>query len=142
MLQRIGYRIAVDGDFGSASDKALRTFQTYWGLEVDGQSGPATRIALKNCVNAIESSSSKALRVFTKELGRNEANGEDDKYIFSILSGAIYSPCDNLKKFLTRSIIYRRPFSSIVAISPVENHPSSSNDSFVSFSFLKYLENT
>ena len=24
MLQRIGYRIAVDGDFGSASDKALR----------------------------------------------------------------------------------------------------------------------
>lgn len=26
MLQRIGYRIAVDGDFGSASDKALREF--------------------------------------------------------------------------------------------------------------------
>ena len=81
MLQRIGYRITVDGDFGSASDKALRTFQTYWGLEVDGQSGPTTRIALKNCVNTIEFSSSKALRVFTKELGRNEANGEDDKYI-------------------------------------------------------------
>lgn len=81
MLQRIGYRIAVDGDFGSASDKALRDFQTYWGLEVDGKSGQATRTALKNCVNAIESSTSKALRVFTKELGRNEAKGQDDKYI-------------------------------------------------------------
>ena len=81
MLQRIGYRITVDGAFGSASDKALREFQKYWGLEVDGQSGTATRTALKNCVNTIESSSSKALRVFTKELGRNEANGEDDKYI-------------------------------------------------------------
>ena len=81
MLQRIGYRIAVDGDFGSASDKALREFQTYWGLEIDGLSGPATRTALKNCVNAIESSASLPLRVFTKELGRNEANGQDDKYI-------------------------------------------------------------
>ena len=81
MLQRIGYRIAVDGDFGSASDKALREFQTYWGLEIDGLSGPATRVALKNCVNAIEYSSSKALRIFTKELGRNEAKGQDDKYI-------------------------------------------------------------
>ena len=81
MLQRIGYRIAVDGDFGSKSDKALRAFQTYWGLDVDGQSGPATRTALKNCINTIESSPSKALRTFTKELGRNEVNGEDDKYI-------------------------------------------------------------
>ena len=81
MLQRIGYRIAVDGDFGSASDKALREFQKYWGLEVDGLSGSATRTALKNCVNAIESNPSKALRVFTRELGRNEADGEDDKYI-------------------------------------------------------------
>ena len=44
---------------------------------MDGQSGPATRTALKNCVNTIESSSSKSLSVFTKELGRNEANGED-----------------------------------------------------------------
>ena len=48
---------------------------------MDGLSGSDTRTALKNCVNAIESSSSKALRVFTKELGRNEANGQDDKYI-------------------------------------------------------------
>ena len=81
MLQRIGYRIVVDGNFGSASDKALREFQTYWGLEIDGLSGSATRTALKNCVNAIEYSSSKALRIFTKELGRNEAKGQDDKYI-------------------------------------------------------------
>ena len=44
-------------------------------------SGSATRTALKNCVNAIEYSSSKALRIFTKELGRNEAKGQDDKYI-------------------------------------------------------------
>ena len=81
MLQRIGYRIAVDGDFGSNSDSALRNFQTYWGLEIDGKCGANTRAALKNCVNAIESNSSIPLRIFTKELGRNEAKGEDDKYI-------------------------------------------------------------
>ena len=81
MLQRIGYRIEVDGDFGTQSESALKEFQTYWGLEIDKKCGPATRTALKNCVNTIEYSSSKALRIFTKELGRNEAKGQDDKYI-------------------------------------------------------------
>lgn len=81
IIQRIGYRIAVDGSFGSASVSALKHFQTYWGLEVDGKCGPASKKALKDCVNAIESSSSKALRVATKELGECESRGEDDKYI-------------------------------------------------------------
>ena len=81
MLQRIGYRLEVDGDFGTQSENALKEFQTYWGLEIDKKCGPATRTALKNCVNAIESSTSLPLRIFTKELGRNEAKGQDDKYI-------------------------------------------------------------
>ena len=81
MLQRIGYHIAVDGDFGKESEKALKSFQFYWGLESDGVCGPDTRTALKICVDAIENSKLQTIRVFTKEIGRTEANGEDDKYI-------------------------------------------------------------
>lgn len=81
MLQRIGYRIDVDGIFGTNSIKALKDFQTFWGIEVDGVVGTDTRTSLKNCVNTIENSPSKSLRVFTKELGRTEAKGQDDKYI-------------------------------------------------------------
>lgn len=81
MLQRIGYRIDVDGIFGKDSTSALKDFQTYWGIEVDGVVGADTRKSLKKCVNTIENSDSKSLRIFTGELGRTEKRGEDDKYI-------------------------------------------------------------
>lgn len=45
-LNRFGYGLAVDGDFGPATDRAVRDFQSRHGLTVDGQVGSATRGAL------------------------------------------------------------------------------------------------
>jgi peptidoglycan hydrolase-like protein with peptidoglycan-binding domain len=41
-LNRYGAGLAVDGQFGSATDRAVRNFQGAHGLAVDGQVGPQT----------------------------------------------------------------------------------------------------
>lgn len=45
-LQKAGYRIYVDGDFGPATEKAVQWFQKKFYLEPDGVVGPQTRIKL------------------------------------------------------------------------------------------------
>lgn len=47
LLQRAGYSIAVDGDFGTTTKKAVVEFQLSQKLEVDGVVGPKTQEALK-----------------------------------------------------------------------------------------------
>ena len=49
-LKRLGYdlgKYGIDGDFGTATDKAVRAFQKKKGLAVDGIVGKNTRAALK-----------------------------------------------------------------------------------------------
>lgn len=47
LLGRFGFEVAVDGDFGSATEQALKDFQKFWGtLVIDGIAGPLTWIAL------------------------------------------------------------------------------------------------
>lgn len=55
----------------------------------------------------------------------------DRMRMFSIFSGAIYSPCDNLKICFKRSIIFNVPLSIHFPISPVWSHPFASNTSRV-----------
>ncbi|RBO94938.1 putative peptidoglycan binding protein [Pseudochrobactrum asaccharolyticum] len=47
LLQRAGYSVAVDGDFGPATKKAVFEFQQERNLEVDGVVGPKTQEALR-----------------------------------------------------------------------------------------------
>lgn len=46
-LQRAGYQIDVDGDFGKISDSILRTYQASHNLDDDGECGRLTRESLK-----------------------------------------------------------------------------------------------
>ncbi len=47
MLNELGYALAVDGSFGSATETAVREFQKKYGLTVDGLFGIKSRTKLK-----------------------------------------------------------------------------------------------
>lgn len=45
-LNRAGFHLAVDGDFGPQTEQAVRDFQQQHGLKADGIAGPKTKAAL------------------------------------------------------------------------------------------------
>ena len=49
-LNRLGWRLAVDGDFGEKTEHAVRVFQRHHALEVDGIVGPKTKAAIDKAI--------------------------------------------------------------------------------------------
>jgi len=57
MLLKLGYDLGswgCDGDFGDCTDLALRAFQKDAKLDVDGECGSATLVALEKAVEALD----------------------------------------------------------------------------------------
>lgn len=50
LLSQLGYALEIDGDFGSETDKIVKTFQTAEGLESDGKYGELTHKALMDAI--------------------------------------------------------------------------------------------
>ncbi len=63
MLVNVGFSCGsagIDGDFGGNTDTALRAFQAFYGLEVDGQYGPKSKAKLVSVYNGKSSASAPA----------------------------------------------------------------------------------
>lgn len=53
-LKAIGYAVAIDGDFGTGTEAAVKAFQTSAGIKPDGWAGPRTLDALGRAVADIK----------------------------------------------------------------------------------------
>lgn len=93
MLRKIGFLIAVDGDFGSESVTALKSFQKYWSLSSDEICGQDTRKALNKCTFGIENSDREVIKTAMPEICRTERAKQDDKYInwYNAATGAEFA---------------------------------------------------
>lgn len=54
-LNKLGYGLTVDGDFGTKTHNAVMHFQNYWGLSADGVVGSATQKRIDKAISFIES---------------------------------------------------------------------------------------
>lgn len=79
LLNKSGYTLVVDGDFGESTKQVVMKFQSERGLEVDGVAGPATQAALAS-VRAIS----------PKNVGQEPALENSD--VQKGLGGAIATP--------------------------------------------------
>lgn len=124
-LNRFGNRLALDGDFGPATEKVARAFQVHRGMRVDGVIGPVSqeRICIDLSTSAarryqlpvglarglIENESSFALAAFTEhpsdtgfDLGAWQDSyaspGSQDEYRASLdVSVMAYRTCEKLR---------------------------------------------
>jgi len=84
MLTRLGYDIGscgIDGDFGRATEKAVKDFQSDHKLIVDGVVGPMTWDALDKAISSLdEKPSEKCYSVIIRGLDRSQAEAIVNNY--------------------------------------------------------------
>lgn len=95
MLNHNGYTLAVDGDFGSKTLSAVKSFQNKYNLTIDGIVGQATRTALKNnaysSIGSSSTSNSTAnsnIRYTTANLNLRKGASTSYSIILTIPKGA------------------------------------------------------
>lgn len=87
LLNKNGNSIAVDGDFGPATDKAVRKFQAEQGLTVDGIVGQKTWAALENTADEFEPEEPMPpVLSYAKSLGYDVWNEPYRLWLFGIRS--------------------------------------------------------
>ena len=69
----IGAGLGVDGDFGSGTERAVKNFQSKYGLSADGIVGPATQKKLASVIASKSSSNSSSSSSLLKTGSRGEA---------------------------------------------------------------------
>lgn len=103
MLNHNGYKLTVDGIFGTNTYNAVINFQSSKGLGVDGIVGPATRRALKNSSLASNSNSLPTFSRNTKSLlgiVRNcKAYYANNNFYYSQAAGVRSIPADKSKTY-------------------------------------------
>ena len=84
MLYKLGYDLGkwgIDGDYGSATEKAIKSFQSDHNLTVDGVCGPMTWDALQKAYNAVTTDPpEKIYTVCIHHLDKTQANAFKTKY--------------------------------------------------------------
>ena len=77
LLRARGHTVTVDGDFGPATNAAVRSFQQQHGLTVDGQVGPHTWAAL--IITVKKGSQGDAVRGAQEEFKQRELSGNPNQ---------------------------------------------------------------
>ena len=87
-LMKLGYNLGIcgiDGDFGSATEKAVREFQRDHGLTQDGVCGPKTWSALQEAVDGVSAKPAKTFSVTIGGLDYERAQAIAGNYPGSVI---------------------------------------------------------
>lgn len=95
VLRSAGYEIKVDGDFGPATERAVRAFQTAHNLEADGVAGPKTMLEVANYRSIAPAEPGKSVPSKVKEV-REGTTGLVAVGLFSSLQGKLTEAAQHL----------------------------------------------
>lgn len=76
-LNKLGYGLTVDGDFGTKTHNAVMHFQNYWGPSADGVVGSATQKRIDKAISFRESEN-PLVRNAALCVGLSEPTGDDE----------------------------------------------------------------
>ena len=77
-LNRHGYKVTVDRDYGPKTTRAVKAFQGDYGLDVDGTIGPSTKKALEGPVKEDNKGTEKTPAKPSVSIGTSRIVGNDD----------------------------------------------------------------